>query len=166
MLYYLFDYLDKQFDFPGAGMFQYISFRAALAIILSLTITTIFCKRLINMLRNLQVAKMVINLGLAGESQKQGTPTMGGLIILGAIVLPTLLFAQLTNVYVILILISTIWLGLVGFLDDYIKVFKKNKEGLAGRFKVLGQVGLGVIVATTLYYNNDVKTREFFKPET
>lgn len=165
MLYYLFDYLEKQFNFPGAGMFQYISFRAALAIILSLTITTIFGKRLINMLRNLQVAETVRNLGLAGESQKQGTPTMGGLIILGAIVLPTLLFARLTNVYVILILISTIWLGLVGFLDDYIKVFKKNKEGLAGRFKVLGQVGLGVIIATTLYFNENVKTREYYKPE-
>lgn len=165
MLYYLFEYLDKQFHFPGAGVFQYISFRAALAIILSLTITTIFGRRLINMLRNLQVAETVRNLGLAGESQKQGTPTMGGLIILGAIVLPTLLFARLTNVYIILILLSTVWLGLVGFLDDYIKVFKKNKEGLAGRFKVMGQVGLGVIVATTLYYNQHVKTREFYRPE-
>lgn len=165
MLYYLFEYLDKQLNFPGAGMFQYISFRAALAIILSLTITTIFGKRLINMLRNLQVAETVRNLGLAGESQKQGTPTMGGLIILGAIVLPTLLFARLSNVYIILILISTVWLGLVGFLDDYIKVFKKNKEGLAGRFKVLGQVVLGVIVATTLYYNQHVKIREYYKPE-
>jgi phospho-N-acetylmuramoyl-pentapeptide-transferase len=165
MLYYLFDYLDKQFDFPGAGMFQYISFRAALAIILSLIITTVFGKRLINMLRNLQVAETVRNLGLAGESQKQGTPTMGGLIILGAIVLPTLLFARLSNVYIVLILISTVWLGLVGFLDDYIKVFKKNKEGLAGRFKVLGQVGLGVIVATTLYYNQHVKTRNFYHPK-
>lgn len=164
MLYYLFDYLDKQFDFPGAGMFQYISFRAALAIILSLIITTVFGRRLINMLRNLQVAETVRNLGLAGESQKQGTPTMGGLIILGAILLPTLLFARLSNVYIILMLISTVWLGLVGFLDDYIKVFKKNKEGLAGRFKVLGQVGLGVIVATTLYYNQHVKTRNFYHP--
>lgn len=164
MLYYLFDYLDKHFDFPGAGMFQYISFRAALAIILSLIITTVFGRRLINMLRNLQVAETVRNLGLAGESQKQGTPTMGGLIILGAILLPTLLFARLSNVYIILMLISTVWLGLVGFLDDYIKVFKKNKEGLAGRFKVLGQVGLGVIVATTLYYNNHVKTRNFYHP--
>ncbi|MFN3444984.1 MAG: phospho-N-acetylmuramoyl-pentapeptide-transferase [Bacteroidia bacterium] len=164
MLYYLFDYLDKQFDFPGAGMFQYISFRAALAIILSLIITTVFGRRLINMLRNLQVAETVRNLGLAGESQKQGTPTMGGLIILGAILLPTLLFARLSNVYIILMLISTVWLGLVGFLDDYIKVFKKNKEGLAGRFKVLGQVGLGVIVATTLYYNEHVKTRNFYHP--
>jgi phospho-N-acetylmuramoyl-pentapeptide-transferase len=164
MLYYLFDYLDKHFDFPGAGMFQYISFRAALAIILSLIITTVFGRRLINMLRNLQVAETVRNLGLAGESQKQGTPTMGGLIILGAILLPTLLFARLSNVYIILMLISTVWLGLVGFIDDYIKVFKKNKEGLAGRFKVLGQVGLGVIVATTLYYNNHVKTRNFYQP--
>jgi phospho-N-acetylmuramoyl-pentapeptide-transferase len=116
------------------------------------------------MLRNLQVAETVRNLGLAGESQKQGTPTMGGLIILGAILLPTLLFARLSNVYIILMLISTVWLGLVGFLDDYIKVFKKNKEGLAGKFKVLGQVGLGVIVATTLYYNNHVKTRNFYHP--
>ncbi|MCU0421447.1 MAG: phospho-N-acetylmuramoyl-pentapeptide-transferase [Bacteroidia bacterium] len=165
MLYYLFDYLNKEFDFPGAGMFQYISFRAAMAIILSLTITTIFGKRLINMLRNLQVAETVRNLGLEGEKQKQGTPTMGGLIILGAILLPTLLFARLSNVYIILILLSTIWLGLVGFLDDYIKVFKKNKEGLAGRFKVMGQVGLGIIVATTLYFNQHVKIREFYKPE-
>ncbi|MBP9688721.1 MAG: phospho-N-acetylmuramoyl-pentapeptide-transferase [Bacteroidia bacterium] len=164
MLYHLFEYLDKQFDIPGTGMFQYISFRAALAVILSLTITTIFGRRLINMLRNLQVAETVRNLGLAGENQKQGTPTMGGLIILGAILLPTLLFARLTNVYILLILLSTVWLGLVGFLDDYIKVFKKNKEGLAGRFKVLGQVGLGVIVATTLYYNQHVKTRNFYHP--
>ncbi len=164
MLYHLFEYLDKQFDIPGTGMFQYISFRAALAIILSLTITTIFGRRLINMLRNLQVAETVRNLGLAGENQKQGTPTMGGLIILGAILLPTLLFARLTNVYILLIILSTVWLGLVGFLDDYIKVFKKNKEGLAGRFKVLGQVGLGVIVATTLYYNQHVKIRNFYHP--
>ncbi|MBW7844918.1 MAG: phospho-N-acetylmuramoyl-pentapeptide-transferase [Bacteroidia bacterium] len=166
MLYYFFEYLDKQLDFPGAGMFQYISFRAALAIILSLTITTIFGKRLIKMLQNLQVAETVRNLGLAGENQKQGTPTMGGLIILAAIILPTILFARLSNVYIILMLISTVWLGLVGFLDDYIKVFRKNKEGLAGRFKILGQVGLGVIIATTLYYNENVKTREFYKPET
>jgi phospho-N-acetylmuramoyl-pentapeptide-transferase len=165
MFYYLFQYLDKQFDFPGAGVFQYISFRAALAIILSLMITTVFGKRLIEMLRNMQVAETVRNLGLEGEKQKQGTPTMGGLIILSAILLPTLLFARLTNVYIILILLSTVWLGLVGFIDDYIKVFKKNKEGLAGRFKILGQVGLGVIVATTLYYNQHVKTREFYRPE-
>jgi phospho-N-acetylmuramoyl-pentapeptide-transferase len=150
---------------PGAGAFQYISTRAALAIILSLTISMVFGKRLIEMLRRMQVAETVRNLGLEGEKQKQGTPTMGGLIILGAILLPTLLFARLENVYIILIVISTIWLGLVGFIDDYIKVFKKNKEGLAGRFKIMGQVGLGIIVATTLYYNKNVKMREFYKPD-
>ena len=149
---------------PGAGLFHYISFRASLSIIVSLTITMIFGKNLIGWLRKLQVAETVRDLGLAGEKQKQGTPTMGGLIILSAILIPTLLFARLENVYIILIIISTVWLGLVGFLDDYIKVFKKNKEGLAGRFKILGQVGLGVIVATTLYYNSNVKTREIYKP--
>jgi phospho-N-acetylmuramoyl-pentapeptide-transferase len=164
MLYYLFDYLDANFDFPGAGMFQYISFRAAMAIILSLVITILFGKTLIRALRNLQVAETVRDLGLEGEKQKQGTPTMGGLIIIGAIVLPTLLFARITNVYVMLMLVSTIWLGIIGFIDDYIKVFKKNKEGLAGRFKVLGQVGLGIIVATTLFYNENVKTRELYAP--
>ena len=149
---------------PGAGLFHYISFRASLSIIVSLTITMIFGKNLIGWLRKLQVAETVRDLGLAGEKQKQGTPTMGGLIILSAILIPTLLFARLENVYIILIIISTVWLGLVGFLDDYIKVFKKNKEGLAGRFKILGQVGLGIIVATTLYYNSNVKTREIYKP--
>jgi phospho-N-acetylmuramoyl-pentapeptide-transferase len=165
MLYYLFDYLDKTLDIPGAGAFQYISTRAALAIILSLTISLVFGKTLINWLRNLQVAETVRNLGLEGEKQKQGTPTMGGLIILGAILIPTLLFARITNVYILLMVLSTVWLGVVGFIDDYIKVFKKNKEGLSGKFKVVGQVGLGVIVATTLFYNENVKTREFFKPE-
>lgn len=164
MLYYLFEYLDKQMNLPGAGMFQYISFRAAMAIILSLVITIVFGKTLINALRKLQVSETVRNLGLDGEKQKQGTPTMGGLIIIGAIVLPTLLFSRITNVYVVLMLISTVWLGIIGFIDDYIKVFKKNKEGLAGRFKVLGQVGLGVIVATTLYFNENVKTRELYSP--
>ena len=164
MLYYLFEYLDKAYNFPGAGMFQFISFRAAMAIILSLFISLVYGKTLINKLRQLQVSDEIRNLGLAGEQQKKGTPTMGGLIILAAIIIPTLLFARINNVYIILILISTVWLGLVGFLDDYIKVFKKNKEGLAGRFKVLGQVGLGVIVATTLYFNQHVKTKEFYKP--
>ncbi|MFY8021955.1 MAG: phospho-N-acetylmuramoyl-pentapeptide-transferase [Bacteroidia bacterium] len=163
MLYYLFDYLNSQFNFPGAGMFQYISFRAALAILLSLTITMIFGKSLINKLRNLQVSDEIRNLGLEGEQQKKGTPTMGGLIILAAILLPTLLFARVNNVYILLMLVSTVWLGFVGFLDDYIKVFKKNKEGLAGRFKIMGQVGLGFIVATTLYFNQHVKTKEFYK---
>jgi phospho-N-acetylmuramoyl-pentapeptide-transferase len=164
MLYYLFNYLDKQLDIPGAGAFQYLSFRAALAIILSLVISMVFGKTLIGWLRNLQVAETVRNLGLEGEKQKQGTPTMGGLIILAAILIPTLLFARIENVYIMLMIISTIWLGLIGFIDDYIKVFKKNKEGLAGRFKILGQVGLGVIVATTLYYNENVKTRVVYKP--
>lgn len=165
MLYYLFNYLDKQFDFPGAGAFQYISTRAALAIILSLVITMVFGKRLIEMLRRMQIAETIRDLGLEGEKQKKGTPTMGGLIILGAILLPTILFARLENVYILLIILTTVWCGLIGFIDDYIKTFKKNKEGLAGRFKIVGQVGLGVIVATTLYYNQTVKMREFYKPE-
>jgi len=164
MLYYLFDFLNNELNFPGAGMFQYISFRAAMAIILSLFISLVYGKTLINKLKKLQVSDEIRDLGLAGEQQKKGTPTMGGLIILAAIVIPTLLFARINNVYIILILISTIWLGLVGFLDDYIKVFKKNKEGLAGRFKILGQVGLGFIVATTLYFNQHVKTKEFYHP--
>jgi phospho-N-acetylmuramoyl-pentapeptide-transferase len=165
MLYYLFDYLDKTFNFPGAGMFQYISFRAAIAIILSLTISMVYGKTLIAKLLSLQVADEIRDLGLAGEKAKVGTPTMGGLIILAAILLPTLLFARINNVYIILAVITTIWLGLVGFLDDYIKVFKKNKEGLAGRFKIVGQVGISIIVATTLYYNQHVKTKEFYKPQ-
>jgi len=163
MLYYLFNYLDSHSNFPGAGMFQYISFRASLAIILSLTISLVFGKTLIAKLRNLQVSDEIRNLGLAGEQEKKGTPTMGGLIILGAILIPTLLFARVNNVYILLMLVSTVWLGVVGFLDDYIKVFKKNKEGLAGRFKIMGQIGLGFIVATTLYFNEHVKTKEFYK---
>jgi phospho-N-acetylmuramoyl-pentapeptide-transferase len=163
MLYYLFNYLDTHFNFPGAGMFQYISFRASLAIILSLTISLVFGKTLIAKLRNLQVSDEIRNLGLAGEQEKKGTPTMGGLIILGAILIPTLLFARVNNVYILLMLVSTVWLGVVGFLDDYIKVFKKNKEGLAGRFKIMGQIGLGFIVATTLYFNEHVKTKDFYK---
>jgi phospho-N-acetylmuramoyl-pentapeptide-transferase len=163
MLYYLFNYLDSHSNFPGAGMFQYISFRASLAIILSLTISLVFGKTLITKLRNLQVSDEIRNLGLAGEQEKKGTPTMGGLIILGAILIPTLLFARVNNVYILLMLVSTVWLGVVGFLDDYIKVFKKNKEGLAGRFKIMGQIGLGFIVATTLYFNEHVKTKEFYK---
>jgi len=164
MLYYLFEYLHQKLNLPGAGLFHYISFRASMSIILSLAITMLFGRYFIEWLRKLQVAETVRDLGLAGEKQKQGTPTMGGLIILSAILVPTLLFARLENVYIILIVVSTVWLGLVGFLDDYIKVFKKNKEGLAGRFKVMGQVGLGIIVATTLYYNKYVTTREIYKP--
>ena len=160
MLYYLFDYLDKAFDFPGAGVFQYISFRAAMALIVSLLISMVFGKRIINFLRNKQVGETVRDLGLEGQIQKQGTPTMGGLIILSAILLPTLLFAKLHNVYIILMLVSTIWLGFIGFLDDYIKVFKKNKQGLAGKFKVIGQIGIGLIVGATLYFHPDVTVKE------
>lgn len=161
MLYYLFDYLDKTFDLPGAGVFQFISFRAGMATLFSLLFTIIFGKQLINFLRRKQVGEEIRDLGLEGQLQKKGTPTMGGLIILAAIIIPTLLFARLENVYVILILVATIWLGIVGFLDDYIKVFRKNKEGLAGKFKVVGQIGLGLIVGLTLYFHEDVVVREF-----
>ncbi len=160
MFYYLFDFLDKQFDLPGAGVFQYISFRAAMALIVSLLISLVFGKRIINLLHKKQVGETVRDLGLQGQLEKKGTPTMGGLIILSAIVIPTLLFAKLHNVYIILMLVSTVWLGAIGFLDDYIKVFKKNKEGLAGRFKVLGQIGIGLIVGITLYFNDDVVVKE------
>ena len=159
MLYYLFDYLDT-LDIPGAGVFQYISFRAGMAAFISLLITITFGKNLINILRKKQVGEDIRDLGLAGQIQKKGTPTMGGIIIIAAILIPTLLFAQLDNVYVILLIIATCWLGIIGFVDDYIKVFRKNKEGLAGRFKVVGQVGLGLIVGFTLYFNTQVVIRE------
>ncbi len=159
MLYYLFDYLDS-IDFPGAGLFQFISFRAALALITSLVVSIVFGKRLINLLRRQQIGETVRDLGLAGQIEKSGTPTMGGIIILSAIFIPTLLFAKLHNIYVITMLIATIWLGLIGFLDDYIKVFKKNKEGLKGRFKIVGQIGVGLIVGCILYFNNDVRVHK------
>jgi phospho-N-acetylmuramoyl-pentapeptide-transferase len=155
MLYYLFDYLDS-LNFPGAGVFQYISFRAAMALITSLVISIFFGKRLINLLRKQQIGETVRDLGLAGQIEKSGTPTMGGIIILSAILIPTLLFAKLHNIYVVTMLIATIWLGFIGFLDDYIKVFRKNKEGLAGRFKVVGQIGVGIIVGSILYFSEDV----------
>ena len=160
MLYYLFIWLHEAFDFPGAGVFQYISFRAAFALILSLFISMIIGKSLINFLRKKQVGETIRDLGLEGQTAKQGTPTMGGLIILAAILIPTLLLAKLHNIYVLLILVSTIWLGLIGFLDDYIKVFRKDKKGLAGKFKVMGQIGLGLIVGFTLLYSKDVVIRE------
>ena len=160
MFYYLFDFLDKRFDLPGAGVFHYISFRAAMAIIFSLLISLVLGKRIIKILRQKQVGESVRDLGLAGQIQKQGTPTMGGLIILSAILIPTLLFAKLHNVYIILMLVSTAWLGTIGFLDDYIKVFKKDKKGLAGKFKVLGQIGIGLIVGVTLYFNDKVVVKE------
>ncbi|MDH4058231.1 MAG: phospho-N-acetylmuramoyl-pentapeptide-transferase, partial [Cyclobacteriaceae bacterium] len=142
MLYFLFDYLDNQFDLIGAGVFKYISFRAGMAAFFSLLITISFGKNLINFLRKKQVGEDIRDLGLDGQLQKKGTPTMGGFIIICAILIPTLLFARLDNIYVILLIVATVWMGLIGFLDDYIKVFKKDKEGLAGRFKIIGQVGL------------------------
>ena len=159
MLYYLFTYLD-QFDFPGAGMFQYLTFRASFAVITSLVISTVIGKRIIKLLHKKQIGETVRDLGLEGQSQKQGTPTMGGIIILASILIPVLLFADLSNIYIILMLITTVWLGAIGFVDDYIKVFKKNKEGLRGKFKVLGQIVLGLIVGVTLYLSDDVKIRE------
>lgn len=155
MLVYLFEYLDKM-DFPGAGVFQYITFRAALAMILSLIISMIFGKKIIAMLHRLQVGETVRDLGLEGQIQKSGTPTMGGLLILGAILIPTLLFAKLHNIYIIMLLLSTVWLGTLGFLDDYIKVFKKNKEGLHGKAKVIGQVGLGLIIGAIMFFSDEV----------
>ncbi|MNK12350.1 Phospho-N-acetylmuramoyl-pentapeptide-transferase [compost metagenome] len=160
MLYYLFEYLNQHYDFPGLRLFQYITFRTSLAVILSLIITTVYGRRLINYLHKMQVGETVRNLGLEGQMQKQGTPTMGGIIILLGILLPTLLLANLTNIYVILMLITTVWMGAVGFLDDYIKVFKKNKEGLAGRFKIVGQVGLGLIIGCTMYYHPNIVVRQ------
>jgi phospho-N-acetylmuramoyl-pentapeptide-transferase len=165
MLYYFFDYIEKNFDFPGAGLFQYISFRAGAAAVLSLLITITLGKRLIAFLRKKQVGEDIRDLGLEGQIQKKGTPTMGGLIIIAAILIPTLLMARLDNVYVILLIATTLWLGLIGFIDDYIKVFKKNKEGLAGRFKIVGQVTIGLIVGLTLYFNESVVVREV-KPAT
>ena len=159
MFYHIFDYLE-QFDFPGAGMFQYITFRSACAIILSLLIATVVGKRIIRLLQKQQVGEEIRDLGLEGQMQKRGTPTMGGVIILLAILVPVILFARLDNVYIQLMIVSTIWLGLIGFLDDYIKVFRKHKEGLKGRFKIIGQVGLGLIVGITLYVSDDVVIRE------
>ena len=166
MLYHLFDYLQDTYNMPGAGVFQYISFRASMAVILSLIISLVFGKTLIEKLRHMQAAETIRTLGLKGEEAKRGTPTMGGLIILAAILIPTLLFAKLNNVYILLMIFSTIWLGVIGFIDDYIKVYKKNKGGLAGRFKVVGQVGLGIIVALVLHFNDNVVVREQYKVAT
>lgn len=165
MLYYFFDYIEKNFDLPGAGLFQYISFRAGAAAVLSLIITITLGQRLISFLRKKQVGEEIRDLGLEGQIQKKGTPTMGGLIIIAAILIPTLLMARLDNVYVILLIATTLWLGFIGFVDDYIKVFKKNKEGLAGRFKIVGQVTIGLIVGLTLFFNENVVIREV-KPAT
>ncbi|MDD2632257.1 MAG: phospho-N-acetylmuramoyl-pentapeptide-transferase [Bacteroidales bacterium] len=160
MLYYFFKYLDQAIDFPGAGIFEYISFRAGAAVITSLVISLLFGKRLINFLKKKQVGETIRDLGLDGQMEKQGTPTMGGLIILGAILVPTLLFAKLDNIYIIMILITTVWLGMFGFMDDYIKIFKKDKAGLSGRFKILGQVMLGIFIGSMMYFNSDIVIRE------
>ena len=165
MLYYLFTYLDQSFDLPGAGVFQFITFRAAMAAILSLIIAMVFGKRIIALLRRQQVGETVRDLGLQGQKEKEGTPTMGGVLIISAILIPTLLLAKLENIYVILLIITTVWMGLIGFVDDYIKVFKKNKEGLRGKFKVLGQVGLGIIVGGILYWHPDVTIKQKVSPQ-
>lgn len=159
MLYYLFDFLDKKFDIPGFGVFQYTSTRAGLAVLMALFIGLFFGKKIINYLRREQLGETVRDLGLEGQIQKAGTPTMGGIIIILATVIPVLLFAKLHNIYIIILLVSTIWLGAIGFLDDYIKVFRKNKEGLAGRFKILGQVGLGLFVGTMIYFSPSVTVK-------
>jgi phospho-N-acetylmuramoyl-pentapeptide-transferase len=159
MLTYLFSFLNEQ-GVPGAGLFEFISFRAAMAIITSLLISMVFGKRIINVLHKQQIGESVRDLGLAGQKEKEGTPTMGGLIILASILIPTLLFAKLDNIYVIVMLVSTVMLGAIGFIDDYIKVFKKNKEGLAGRFKIVGQIAVGIFVGTVLYFHPDVMVHE------
>lgn len=160
MLYHLFTYLDSVYDLPGASLFQYLSFRAACSVISSLLISMFFGKFIIQWLQKKQVGEIVRNLGLEGQMQKQGTPTMGGIIILASILIPTLLFNDLTNIYVQTMIIVTVWLGLIGFIDDYIKVFKKNKAGLAGKFKVVGQIGVGIIVGSMLYFSPDVTIKE------
>jgi phospho-N-acetylmuramoyl-pentapeptide-transferase len=160
MLYYLFKYLEESHQFPGASLFGFITFRAAVAIILSLMISTIFGKRIIRFLQKQQVGETIRDLGLEGQKEKAGTPTMGGLIIIFATLIPVVLLAKLDNIYIILLLITTLWMGVIGFIDDYIKKFKNDKEGLKGRFKVLGQIGLGIIVGTTLYFHDDVTIKE------
>jgi phospho-N-acetylmuramoyl-pentapeptide-transferase len=160
MLYYLFEYLDKTLDIPGTGVFQYITFRSALALILSLLLSTVYGKKIINFLRNQQVGETVRELGLAGQTQKAGTPTMGGLIIIFATLIPVILLTKLNNIYIILLIVTTLWMGTIGFIDDYIKIFKKDKQGLKGIFKVIGQVGLGLIVGSVLYFSPAVTVRE------
>jgi phospho-N-acetylmuramoyl-pentapeptide-transferase len=160
MLYYLFTYLYDKYHIPGTGVFQYITFRMAMAVITSLLITTVYGRRLIDYLRFKQVGESVRNLGLEGQMQKAGTPTMGGIIIILGVLVPTLLFAKLDNIYIIMMLVTTVWLGTIGFLDDYIKVFKKNKEGLAGRFKITGQVGLALIIGFTMYNHESIIIRQ------
>jgi len=160
MLYYLFEYFEKEFQLPGAGLFQFISFRASIAIIFSLLVSLIFGKRIIQLLKRFQMGESIRDLGLAGQKEKAGTPTMGGLIIILATLVPVLLIAKLDNIYILLLIMTTLWMGSIGFIDDYIKIKRKNKEGLKGRFKIIGQVGLGLIVGITLYFHPDVTIRE------
>tara|TARA_Y100001954_G_scaffold237306_1_gene300545 strand:- start:457 stop:1671 length:1215 start_codon:yes stop_codon:yes gene_type:complete len=160
MLYYIFEFLENNYNVPGAGVFYYISFRAALAIITSLIVSLVFGGRIIKIIKSYQIGEEVRKLGLKGEDKKSGTPTMGGLIILSAIIIPTVLFAKLENIYIQVMLISTVWLGMIGFIDDYIKVFKKDKKGLAGKFKILGQVGLGLIVGLIMVFHSDIVIKE------
>ncbi|MBT8316397.1 MAG: phospho-N-acetylmuramoyl-pentapeptide-transferase [Lutibacter sp.] len=160
MLYYLFEYLENHYNVTGAGLFQYISFRSALAFILSLLFSTIYGKRIINYLQRMQVGESVRDLGLEGQVEKAGTPTMGGVIIILATLIPVLLFAQIDNIYIILLIVTTLWMGAIGFIDDYIKIFKKDKDGLKGRFKILGQVTLGIFVGAMLYFHPSVTMKE------
>jgi len=159
MLYYLFEYLDQNYNLPGTGLFKFISFRSALAIMFSLFIATIYGKKIINYLRKKQIGETVRDLGLEGQNEKAGTPTMGGLIIIIATLIPVLLFARLDNIYVLLLIFTTIWMGIIGFIDDYIKIFKKNKQGLPGKFKVFGQVALGIVVGATMYFHPDITVK-------
>ncbi|GHB33439.1 phospho-N-acetylmuramoyl-pentapeptide-transferase [Mongoliitalea lutea] len=164
MLYPIFEYLDRVLDVPGTGVFRYISFRAGMAALLSLIITITFGKNIIDWIRSKQIGETVRDLGLEGQAEKKGTPTMGGLMIMAGIIIPTLLFANINNIYIILLLVTTVWLGVIGFLDDYIKVFRRNKEGLRGRFKIAGQIIIGIIVGATLYFHEGVVVREFTNP--
>ncbi|MCB0509736.1 MAG: phospho-N-acetylmuramoyl-pentapeptide-transferase [Bacteroidetes bacterium] len=160
MLYHLIHFLEQKFQFPGAGLFEFLSFRAALAAVLSLVISILFGDAVINKLRNLQIGETVRDFGLEGQKEKQGTPTMGGILILMAILIPTLLLAKLDNIYIIIMVVATLWMGTIGFIDDYIKVFKKNKEGLKGKFKVIGQIGLGVFVGALMYFHPDIYVKQ------
>ena len=167
MLYHFFNYINQNFDFPGSGLFEFISFRAGMAVITSLIITLVFGGRLIKFLQRKQVGESIRDLGLEGQMVKAGTPTMGGVIILAGIIIPTILFAKLDNIYIQLMLVATVWLGFIGFLDDYIKVFKKNKKGLAGKFKVIGQIGVGIIVGASMYWSDSVtiKSKNYYNTE-
>ncbi|MEO2071479.1 MAG: phospho-N-acetylmuramoyl-pentapeptide-transferase [Zunongwangia sp.] len=165
MLYYLFQFLEDKYQFPGAQLFEYLSFRSAMAILLSLLISTIYGKRIINYLQTKQIGESVRELGLQGQSEKAGTPTMGGIIIIISTLIPVLLLAKLENIYVILLIITTLWMGAIGFLDDYIKTFKKDKEGLPGKFKIIGQIGLGLIVGCIMYFNDGITVKEKANPK-